>query len=260
VQYRVVDVFSDRPLAGNGLCVVVDPCPDALMQAVAREFNLSETTFPVVTDEASYEVRIFTPTSELPFAGHPSLGTAWVLGQRRWQQTSAGAVVTVEADAESAVMVQPDPELTEVDATGTAAALGVSGVEGAWVAVCGGTRHLLVPTDAPLDRLRPDLSAVAAIAERERVVGVAPFRRLDDVTLHARVFVPSAGYEDPGTGSAAGPIAVLAAQRWGTAPDVVIRQGDEIGRPCRIQARGVLGDVRVGGRVTACAEGRLLLP
>ena len=113
MRYVIVDVFSDRPLAGNGLCVVLDPCPDPLMQAVALEMKLSETTFPVVTGDGSYEVRIFTPTTELPFAGHPSIGTAWALGPNRWEQTSAGAVVTVEADADGATMTQPDPELTD---------------------------------------------------------------------------------------------------------------------------------------------------
>ena len=76
LRYRIVDVFSDRPLAGNALCVVLDPCPEPVMLAIAREMNLSETTFPVVVDEREYEMRIFTPLAELPFAGHPSLGTA----------------------------------------------------------------------------------------------------------------------------------------------------------------------------------------
>src|SRR2546430_2476084 len=105
------------------------------------------------------------------------------------------------------------------------------------------------------------MTAVAALARGFGSIGLAPVRRLDDETLHVRVFCPGAGIvEDPGTGSAAGPIAVLARDRWGTADDVTIRQGDEIARPCRIQARGVRGDARGGGRVTACAEGRLLLP
>jgi trans-2,3-dihydro-3-hydroxyanthranilate isomerase len=261
MRYRVVDVFSDRPLAGNGLCVVLDPCPDPLMQAVAREMNLSETTFPVVTSESSYEVRIFTPAEEMPFAGHPSLGTAWVLGPNTWEQTSAGAVVTVEADADGAVMSQPDPELTEVDADGIADALGLPGIEGAWRSVAGGLTHVLIPTSAPIGRIRPQVDAVAAIARRLGSISLCPFTRVDDKTLHVRAFMPGAGVpEDPGTGSAAGPIALLAREQWGTADDVLIRQGDEMGRACRIEARGVRGDVRVSGRVTACAEGQLLLP
>src|SRR3954463_13914999 len=137
MRYRIVDVFTDRPFAGNGLCVVLDPCPEQLMQPIAREVNLSETTFPEVTGEGSYRMRIFTPHAELPFAGHPSVGTAWALGPGRWEQTTTGAVVTIEADAHGAVMTQPDPELAEVDAGGVADALGVRGVEGVWRSVTG---------------------------------------------------------------------------------------------------------------------------
>src|SRR3954454_12065957 len=107
----------------------MDPCPEQLMGAIAREMNLSETTFPTATASAAYRMRIFTPSAELPFAGHPSLGTAWVLGPGRWEQTTAGAVVTVEADATGAVMTQPDPEITEVD--------------GGFLAVAAGNRMLL---------------------------------------------------------------------------------------------------------------------
>jgi hypothetical protein len=76
VRYRIVDVFTDRPLAGNALCVVLDPCPEERMQTVAREMNLSETTFVTERGEGTYSMRIFTPGVELPFAGHPTLGTA----------------------------------------------------------------------------------------------------------------------------------------------------------------------------------------
>ena len=87
-------------------------------------------------------------------------------------------------------------------------------------------------------------------------MSLCPFRRVDDRSLHVRVFVPGAGVpEDPGTGSAAGPIALLARRLWGTDVDVVIRQGDETGRPCRIDAHGEERAIRVGGRVIACAEG-----
>ena len=216
--YRVVDVFSDRPLAGNAVCVVLDPCPEPVMGALAREVNLSETTFPTVIGDDEYDVRIFTPTGELPFAGHPSLGTGWVLGPGRWTQTSAGATVVVEADEAGAVMGQPMPQIGEVPA-----------------------------------------AALGELAEKARVTTVGLFVPLDDSTLHARVFVPAEGFEDPGTGSAAGPIALLARSLWGTATDVIIHQGDEIGRPCRIEVHAEEGDVRVGGRITASAEGRFTL-
>ncbi|HSH58686.1 MAG TPA: PhzF family phenazine biosynthesis protein, partial [Acidimicrobiales bacterium] len=103
--------------------MVLDPCPEPVMAAVAREVNLSETTFPTVLGDAHYEMRIFTPTRELPFAGHPSLGTAWVLGPRRWEQTTQGGTVEVEADVAGATMSQPDPVLSETDPAGLVEAL-----------------------------------------------------------------------------------------------------------------------------------------
>jgi trans-2,3-dihydro-3-hydroxyanthranilate isomerase len=230
------------------------------MQAVAREVNLSETTFPTVVAEDEYHVRIFTPGDELPFAGHPSLGTAWALGARRWTQVSGGGTVTVEADADGAVMTQPAPELIEVDPAPAVAALGLPGAEGAWLARVAGMTHVIVPTTAPLEQLTPDLSAVALAATGAGGTSLAPVRRIDDRTLHARVFLPGAGIpEDPGTGSAAGAFGVIARRLWGTDIDVTICQGDEMGRPCRITVHAADGDVRVGGRVTAVAEGRFLV-
>ena len=253
-------MFSDVPLAGNALCVVLDPCPEPVMAAIAREVNLSETTFPVVIAERQYEVRIFTPATELPFAGHPSLGTAWVLGPRRWTQTTEGATVVVEADAEGAVMEQPYPKFEETTPEPPTEALGLPRGAAVQVGEAGGLRHLMVATDAPIDRLSPDPRAVKKAAGQVRATTVCAVRRLDDHALHVRVFAPGAGLgEDPGTGSAAGPIAVMARHRWGTASEVTIFQGGEVGRPSRIEVHAGDDEIRVGGRVTACAEGRFSL-
>ena len=260
LEYRVVDVFTDRPLAGNALCVVVDPCPEAVQPAIAREVNLSETTFPVVTGDASYDVRIFTPRAELPFAGHPSLGTAWVLGPNRWSQTTSGATIVVTSDAAGALMELPDPPLADADPAAAVAALGLPGADGAVVADSGGMLHLLVATEARLEWLAPDPAAVASAARAAGAQSVCAVRRVDDATLHLRVFLPGAGIpEDPGTGSAAGPAALLARSRWGTGVDVEVLQGAEIGRPCRMEVHAEEGALRVGGRVVACASGRFTL-
>ena len=253
LRYRIVDVFSDKPLAGNALCVVIDECPEPLMQAIARETKLSETTFPVVTGQDAYRMRLFTPAVELPFAGHPSLGTAWVLGPRRWTQSTSGATVTIEADADGAVMGQPDPVFDEVDPEPAAKVLGLTRPTSAWTATAAGLWHLILTTDAPIDELTPDISALPY----DRTTAVV--RRLDDRTLQVRVFLAGIG-EDPGTGSAAGPIAMLARRVWGTDADVTIRQGDEIGRPCRIVVHAEAGAITVGGRVAPCAEGHFTLP
>lgn len=261
LAYRVVDVFSDRPLAGNALCVVRDVADDATMQAIAREVNLSETTFVTRTGDDAYDVRIFTASAELPFAGHPSLGTAWALGPGRWTQRSAGATVVIEASEAGAVMAQPDPVFTEVYPEDVAGALGIPtpSARHATVAEVGGTRHLLVPTDVAIEGLRPDGRALDAAARAVRATGVGVVRRVDDGTLHARLWVPAPSlWEDPGTGSAAGPFAVLARRLWGTDEDVVILQGAEMGRPCRIEVHAEPGNIRVGGKVSACAEGRFV--
>ncbi|MHB8463231.1 MAG: PhzF family phenazine biosynthesis protein [Acidimicrobiales bacterium] len=257
MRYRIVDVFSERPLAGNALCVVVDECPEDLMAGVAREVNLSETTFPTVTGPGAYRNRIFTPGAELPFAGHPSLGTAWVLGPGRWEQTTSGAVVTIEADSSGASMTQPDPNITDADPHGVAAAIGIGGIEGAFLAEVAGNRLFIAPTGADLAEARPDHGALAALSARLGLTCICVVRRRNDRELHVRVFVPAAGIpEDPGTGGAAGAIGVLARRIWTMDTDLTIRQGDEIGRPCRIEVHAEPGKIRVGGAVSACAEGR----
>ncbi len=260
MRYRIVDVFSDRPLAGNALCVVLDECPDATKGAIAREMNLSETAFPTVTGPGTYRNRIFTPSAELPFAGHPSLGSAWALGPGRWEQTTTGAVVTVEADEQGAVMTQPDPVIEPVDSDGVASALGVSGVDGTYLASVAGNRLLIAATTEDLATADPDHPALAGMSRERNLTALGVVRRLDDRNLQVRVFVPAAGIpEDPGTGAAAGPIGVLARRVLGTDVDVTIRQGDLIGRPCVIEVHAEDGGIRVGGAVVACAEGRLLL-
>jgi PhzF family phenazine biosynthesis protein len=168
----------------------------------------------------------------------------------------------IEVTEAGAVMSQPDPVFTEVYPEEVAAGLGLpaSSVDAAYVGEVGGTRHLLVPTEAPIDRLEPDNRALVAAGSAVRTTGIGVVRRIDDATLHARVFLPGPSLvEDPGTGSAAGPFGLLARRRWSTDEDVVILQGAEMGRPCRIEVHAEEGNVRVGGHVAACAEGRFVL-
>jgi len=262
LRFRTVDVFTDVALAGNALCVVTDPVAESLMGRIAREVNLSETTFVTPTGSSSYDVRIFTPGGELPFAGHPSLGSAWVLGPGRWTQRSPGATVEIDVTEFGAVMSQPDPTFTEVYPEDAARALGlpVTAVAKAFVGSVGGTRHVLVPTDAGIGELRPDAAAVASVTRALGATGLGVFRAVDAATLHARVFLPGTGIpEDPGTGSTAGPFAVLARRLWGCAEDVVILQGAEMGRPCRIDVHAEAGELRVGGAVAGVSEGRFTL-
>jgi trans-2,3-dihydro-3-hydroxyanthranilate isomerase len=261
LRYRLVDVFTDVPFRGNPLCVVLDLCPEELMQAVAREVNLSETTFPTQTGDDRYEMRIFSPTVELPFAGHPSIGTAWVLGARRWTQVTSGATVTVEADERGARMTQPSPEFKPIDEhrDEILAALGLSAADGVVRSTAGGTTHILVATSEPIDGLNPDLSRVAAISRSCRSHTMVPMRELNRGRVHARVFGPAAGVsEDPGSGSAAGPIGLFARELWGTDERLVVAMGAEIGRPSQLEV-DISGEIVVGGHVVASAEGEFLI-
>jgi trans-2,3-dihydro-3-hydroxyanthranilate isomerase len=257
LRYRLVDVFTEVPLRGNPLCVVLDRCPEGLMQAVAREVNLSETTFPAQMGEDSYEMRIFSPTVELPFAGHPSIGTAWVLGPRRWTQVTSGATVTVEADERGARMTQPFPEFEPVDEhrDEILAALGLAAADGVVRSTAGGTTHVLVATSEQIDGLDPDLNRAAAVSRRCRSHTLVPMRAIDCGQIHARVFGPAAGVsEDPGSGSAAGPIGLFARQLWGTDERLVVTMGAEIRRPSLLEV-DISGEIVVGGRVVTSAEG-----
>lgn len=271
--YRVVDVFTSVPLAGNGLAVVdmsdADgggaPLDGATMQRVARAFNLSETTFVRRADDWSYDVRIFTPSAELPFAGHPTLGTAFTLGPGRWTQRSGpgGSVVTM-VDVDGAGMVrfeQPDPVLTEVYPDEAAAACGLSlaDVPKAFVGEVGGTRHLLLATRRPLGSLRFDRDRALVATRAVRATGLGVLRPAGDETISFRLVVPSenAAFEDPGTGSAAAAVAFVAARLFGTAADVVVEQGVEIGRRSSMLVHAEPGAVTVGGAVASFARGRL---
>src|SRR5438876_209353 len=177
LRYCLVDVFTDRPLGGNPLCVILDPCPPQLMQRIAREANLSETTFPVQTTENAYEMRIFTPTVELPFAGHPSLGTAWLLGPGRWTQTTSGGTAIVEADQRGAKMTQPRPEFVPIEdrADEVLATLGLSSADAIIRSTAGGTTHVLVATSEPLGELDPDPGTVAQTSRSCEAHTLVPF-------------------------------------------------------------------------------------
>ena len=264
--YRFVqcDVFTSRPLTGNGLCVFTDArgLDDDTMQRVARETNQSETAFVTPADRATghAEVRIFTPGRELPFAGHPVIGTAAVLGQalpfgQLTLVTRVGPVdVELVREGEGlgrATMQQPEPVFSDhADADAVCRALGVSprpvvvGNNGIAAAL------IELETVAELESLQPDQVALLAAGGADTVAVFA-----DGDPVRVRVFAPSAGVpEDPGTGSAAG---VLAAH-LGRSVDIL--QGVEIGRPCEIQT--IAGDgrpPRVGGVVTAVARGQYVL-
>ena len=282
MEFVQVDVFTDTPYAGNALAVL----PDAgslsarAMQAIAAEMNLSETAFVTRASGDSYDVRIFTRAEELPFAGHPTLGTAWVL--RRRGAISGDEVVQVSKAGETVVRLEGDQPWLE--RTGTtdrdvedtdpafarrvAAALGLEtgdvGLEARELGRAGrlrpapsdaGVEQLMVPLRdvATLGRCRPRADLLAALG----TAGAYCFSAEGAGRLRSRGFFPAIGIEeDPGTGSAAAGLGLYLARRVG-AIDFEVRQGVEMGRPCRIDVRARDGVVAIGGRVVEVLTGRL---
>jgi trans-2,3-dihydro-3-hydroxyanthranilate isomerase len=279
VPFTLVDVFTDRPLAGNQLCVVTDP-PQGLttqtMQLLAREIGYSETTFVTRAAGDRYSMRIFTPDAELPFAGHPTLGTAFVLVERGrvgtspTQEVAAGEIpVEVDLPGGRARMRQLDPEFGEEfdDRAILAAAIGLSvrdlHPELAAQVISTGLSSLLVPLrDAEtLRRAERDARSVRVACERSGAESFYPFA-ISDAGVWARMFDPGEGIgEDPATGSAAGPLGAYLAARGlaGMPGTMLVHQGEQVGRPSRleVQVRQEGGGwlVHVGGGVRIVGEG-----
>jgi trans-2,3-dihydro-3-hydroxyanthranilate isomerase len=274
-RYVVADVFTDEPLAGNALAVFTDArdLGEADMQALARETNLSESVFvlPATTADADVRIRIFTPSAELPFAGHPTLGAAFVLAGPLSKivlrlETGAGIVpVTLEREGPRIVfgrMEQPIPGWeTVADPAPILAALGVerSGLPVERYDL--GPGHVYVELGSPeaVQGLTPDLGALAG-ATRD---GVNCFAHVGGSRWKTRMFAPSHGVaEDPATGSAAGPLAVHLARhgRIGFGEQIEIAQGAEIGRPSTLYATAEgegdrIDRVEVGGSAVLVARG-----
>jgi trans-2,3-dihydro-3-hydroxyanthranilate isomerase len=255
--YRLLNVFTldDDRLSGNPLCVFEDGrgLDDAVMQALALQFNLSETAFIVPSDAATAGLRIFTPTFEMPFAGHPTLGTAHVVralagaGDAVTLETKAG-VIPVTATGDEWTLRANAPRYRPVDATRAQLAemLGLPGddvLAGArWVDT--GTDQLLVPLRSPdaVSGCRPVVSLLERHARRRDTGWVAyPFAEANDGNeIRARLFFPkgTAIDEDPATGSACANLGGWFLERAAALPLTrVIRQGDEVGRPSRLVLR-----------------------
>ncbi len=285
-----VDVFAEAPLAGNPLAVVLGAgaLDGETMQRIARETNLSETTFVLGSEGGAQRVRIFTPTFELPFAGHPTLGTAWVIRRQlaRAPETVRLALGVGEVPVsfesgedgiERAWLTAPAVALAErFDAKEIAPLLGLAepdlADDAAPQIVDAGIRMLLVPLSgtSALARARLDLDAFVPLAERHRLPAGAYLvaRSPGDADLEVRLFFDSAGLrEDPATGSAAACLgAWLLEHRWlGAGPlALTLSQGERIGRPSRLHLRASKTEagreIRVGGRVLPVIEGRVRVP
>jgi trans-2,3-dihydro-3-hydroxyanthranilate isomerase len=276
-RYVVADVFTDTPLQGNGVAVFTDAreLPEDKLQPIAREMNLSETVFVYKPEgEGHARIRIFTPTRELPFAGHPTLGTAFVLSgplqlEEIRLETGQGLVpVRLERDESGRVVfgrmaqplqsIQPYAEAEELFDI-----LGVGGSELPVEVYDNGIQHVYVclPSEEAVAGLRPDLGR---LVDRAALVCVNCFAG-NGSRWKTRMFAPASGVaEDPATGSAAGPLALHLARhgRISFGDEIEISQGAEVGRPSKLFARveGSADDVQrveVGGSAVTVARGEL---
>jgi trans-2,3-dihydro-3-hydroxyanthranilate isomerase len=275
-RYVLCDVFTDRPLTGNPLAVFTDGrgLDAATQQGVARELNLSETVFVFPPEAGGHaRIRIFTPHSEMQFAGHPMLGTAFVLGGPLQSnevrlETGKGVIpVRLEREGPRVVygrMEQPLPEIRRfAQERELLDALGVNEASLPIGEYDNGPRHLIVVLDevAAVSALAPDLRRLARFSYTISVAAGSGER------FSTRVFAPAFGIpEDPATGSAAGPLAFHLARhgraRFGE--EITFSQGVEMGRPAELVARvdgsaERLERVEVGGAAIVFGRGELRL-
>ncbi|MGZ8631384.1 MAG: PhzF family phenazine biosynthesis protein [Actinomycetota bacterium] len=281
VAFRLLDVFAEEPFAGNQLCVVSEVPPGLggdSMLTLTREIGFSETTFVTAVRADGYDVRIFTPDAELPFAGHPTIGTAFALvSEGRVSsplvQTSAAGDVPVDVDLEGgrATMRQLPPVFADPvdDRAAVAAAAGLEPDalidELPIVAVSTGIPHLIVPLrdEESLRAAERSPRLCSAVCEAAEAESLYLFAVRGDGDVIARMFDRSASIgEDPATGSAAGPLGAYLSRHGlaGMPGRSVVAQGEMIGRPSFISLSVVAaGDgwaVEVSGGVRIVGEGR----
>jgi trans-2,3-dihydro-3-hydroxyanthranilate isomerase len=283
------DVFTSTPLTGNALAMFPDAegLNDTTMQAIAREMNLSETTFVFPSDRASRRIRFFTPNAEIPLAGHPTIGTWWLLaelgqvelpdhGVERFTQETGAGVLPVDVHSQDGkpsevVMVQALPEFGQLVTDSSELGLALGGNEDT---VLGDPQPQVVSTALPQLMI-----PVRSLAELQRLPSgggggklVSLLRELGtdcamcytpetidpEATVHCRMFAPGLGVpEDPATGSAAGALGSYLVWHNIVRPHdgvgtVVVEQGLEIGRPSRIHVEIAVGN---GGEITEVRVG-----
>ena len=277
-RFVQIDVFSTGPYTGNPVAVFPEAArlTTEQMQAIASEMNLSETTFVTNVDADSYDVRIFTPFEELPFAGHPTLGTAWCLRHLRMLTESkvthrsiAGETPVAHRGGEVVFTREGSVDDDIDDVSVIASALGLpEDAMGLDASLVGGTAGVLKPARASAGIAQlmvpvRDRGWLAACTpkpdELKRVadVGVYCFTHRAAGELQARGFFPAIGVsEDPGTGSAAAGLGLYLSSRLGHCA-IEVYQGIEMGRPSRIGVRAERGRVEVSGRCVLVLKGAL---
>ena len=276
--FMQVDVFTDTPYRGNPVAVVLDAAglDDAQMQAIARWTNLSETTFVLPADDASadYRLRIFTPGAELPFAGHPTLGSAHAVLQSGLarardaalvQQCAAGLVpLSIDADRRRLWLRLPRPRLDPLSETQhreieqalrlrCAPGSATIDVGPIWITARAASGDEVL-------RARPDLATIERLSREYRVTGITVFGGYDGSAekYEVRSFAPAFGApEDPVCGSGNGCVAAWLAH-LGQREAYVARQGRAIGRDGRVFVRYADTGIEIGGTAVTCVRGEIL--
>ena len=302
LQFYQADVFTDEPFGGNPLAVFpkAEDLSEREFQQIAREMNLSETVFvlPPTDPQAAAKLRIFTPTREIPFAGHPVLGTFYILGVLKlidlqepmtkiFYECNLGVfpleVIVLKGQIEQVIMSQPHPEFLESVTSAEAVyevgkALGLSKtlildqlfpLE----IVSTGLPVLIVPLKSltAVKSIEVNHSLILEVCSRWGVNGILAFSSMtveENASVHARMFADPIGIpEDPATGSAGGALGAYLVKNGvvevGPTTEVVIEQGYEIDRPSRILVQVFSDDdtiksVKVGGQVVMVAEGKVM--
>lgn len=302
LQYYQADVFTDEPFGGNPLAVfpAVGELTEREFQQIAREMNLSETVFvlPPGDPRAAAKLRIFTPFREIPFAGHPVLGTFYILGMlnqihlqepvtKVYYECNLGVflleIIVLKGQIEQVIMSQPPPEFIEVVKPGEAVyeVAKALGIQKALILdhtfpleiVSTGLPVLIVPVKSltAVKSIEVNHSAILDVCARWGANGVMAFSTMtveENASVHARMFADPIGIpEDPATGSAGGALGAYVVKHGvvevGPTTEVIVEQGYEIDRPSRILVQvfsddDIIKTIKVGGQVVMVAEGKMV--
>lgn len=268
LRFRQVDVFTSTPFLGNPVAVVIgaEALDGDAMQRIARWTNLSETTFLLKSSVADYRLRIFTPGMELPFAGHPTIGSAhaalesgFVARKARLRQECGAGIIDLALEEDGKIFFKgPQAGSSRVERIpGIELLSPASRIDVGPVWVVGEMRDARA-----LAALQPDMAALAAWTKSVGATGVTVYAKSDDcvAAIHVRSFAPLHGIpEDPVCGS--GNLSVAAFLRERNAvkegESYVARQGAQLGRDGRIHVRIDSDGIRIGGHAVTCVEGTI---
>jgi PhzF family phenazine biosynthesis protein len=268
LAFKQVDVFTDKPFYGNPVAVVfgAEDLDSAAMQRIAAWTNLSETTFLLKSHKADYRLRIFTPRRELPFAGHPTIGSAhaaleagFIEKKSKLTQECLAGVLDLEVDEGQIYVRGPAAKVSAVDAPPVALVASALRVDVGVVWIVGE-----MASAAALAGFKPDLAKVADYSNAVKASGLALFAPSGEGTsaMHVRAFAPAQGIaEDPVTGSANLAIPSYLRHKGNSSLGnrYVARQGMQLGRDGRVSVRVDDDGIRIGGNSVTCVEGTLRL-